>query len=87
MCQSLYKLSHVTQSENDIFWNSSILQILSKQYNSITTKINAILFWLPIYRARSFIWSHRPDYKNYEKIGLWILFALDQPPWIGLIQG
>ena len=60
----------MTQSENSIFWNSSSLRILSKQYNSITTQINAILFWLPIYRTRTFIWSNSPDYKNlFEKLG------------------
>ena len=65
---------------NSIFWNSSSLRILSKQYNSITTQINAILVWLPIYRTRTFIWSNSPDYKNFcEKLGR--LFALDQPRW------
>ena len=66
--------------KNSIFWNNSSLRILSKQYNSITTQINAILVWLPIYRTRTFIWSNSPDYKNFcEKLGR--LFALDQPRW------
>ena len=60
----------MTQSENSIFWNSSSLRFLSKQYNSITIQINAILFWLPIYRTRTFLWSNSPGYKNFcEKFG------------------